>query len=412
MHDIIRLRNGIKLIHSEIKSPVSHFGILVNAGTRDEPSDKMGLAHFVEHTIFKGTKKRKSFQVIKRLEDVGGELNASTSKEETYFHASFLSQDYARAVELLSDIFFNSTFPEKELEKEKTVIEEEIEFYEDTPSELIFDEFETLLFGEHPLARNILGTKRSLKKLTRNDIFNFISSQYGLDRVVLSSSGNISLKKLQNLCERYFGSYPLNSEPQKRDVFSDYHPKNHIVNKKTSQTHLMLGTLAYSFKEENEKKKNAFTLLTNLVGGQGMSSRLNTAIRERRGWAYTVEANYTAFSDTGLFTVYLGCETSRTEQCIDEVFKVLQDVRTKKLGTLQLNYTKKQLIGQMALNNESKLNEMLALGRTALFFDEVESVEETAANINAITAEDILEVANECFDRDAFSTLVFKGRLS
>ena len=408
MHQIVRLQNGIRLIHQQTDTTISHFGVLVNAGTRDENPQKMGLAHFVEHTIFKGTEKRKSYQVTKRLEDVGGELNASTSKEETYFHVSFLSPYYERAVELLSDIFFNSTFPEKELEKEKKVVEEEIEYYKDTPSELIFDEFETLVFAGHPLSRNILGTKKSLKKLSRQDIFDFIKDQYCFDNIVISSVGNISLKKLKTLCEKYFGGHPLDSCRRTREPFTLFSPNILKVRKKTSQTHLMLGTLAYSIRED--KKRNAFTLLTNLLGGQGMYTRLNTAIREKHGWAYSVEANYTAFSDTGLFSVYLGCETQKTEQCIEEVFKVLRNVRECKLGTLQLHYAKKQLIGQMALTNEAKLNEMLSLGRTALFFDEVETIEETIGHINEVSAEDVLEVANELFCRDKFSCLIFEGR--
>ena len=408
MHQIVRLQNGIKLIHQETAASVSHFGILVNAGTRDEDPQKMGLAHFVEHTFFKGTEKRKAYQIIKRLEDVGGELNASTDKEATYFHASFLSPDYERAIELLSDIFFNSTFPEKELEKEKKVVAEEIEYYEDTPTELIFDEFEALAFDGHPLARNILGTKKSLKKLSQQDIFDFIENQYCADNIVISSVGAITLKKLKNLCEKYFGGHPLKNSCRIREPFVKFTPNTLKVRKKTSQTHIVLGTLAYPVHED--KKRNAFALLTNLLGGQGMYTRLNTAIREKHGWAYAVEANYTPFSDTGLFTVYLGCEPQKTEQCIEEVFKVFNNVSNRKLGTLQLHNAKRQLIGQMALNNEARLNEMLSLGRTALFFDEVETMEETIERINEVSAEDLLEVANEVFDRDRFSCLIFEGK--
>ncbi|MCQ2285550.1 MAG: insulinase family protein [Bacteroidales bacterium] len=405
MHQIFRLQNGIKLIHREIDSPVSHFGILVNAGTRDEKPEKMGLAHFVEHTIFKGTKKRKNFQIIKRMEDVGGELNASTSKEETYFHSSFLSPDYERSIELLADIFFNSTFPEKEIEKEKSVIEEEIEYYLDSPAELMFDDFESLIFEGHPFAMNILGSKRTLKKLKREDIFDFIKQQYCLDNIVLASAGNISIKKLIQLCEKYFGNHPIAQCSRERLPFFYSNPKHLKVKKNTSQTHLMIGTTAYSI--QNDEKKNAFTLLNNLLGGQGMYTRLNSAIREKHGWAYSIESNYSPFSDIGLFTIYAGCDHQNTECCIEEIFKVLDDVKKNKLGTLQLHYAKRQMIGQICISNETKLNEMLTLGRSALFFDEVESTEESLARIEEITAEEILEVANEIFDKDRFSSLIF-----
>ena len=407
MHSIIRLKNGLKLIHKENRSPISHFGILVNAGTRDELPEKMGLAHFVEHTIFKGTEKRKAYQITKRLEDVGGELNASTSKEETYFHASFLSQDYERAIELLADIFFHATFPEKELEKEKQVIAEEIEYYNDTPSELIFDDFETLLFAGHPLSANILGNKKTLRHLHRTDILEFIKQQYGVGTVVLSSVGQISLKKLVALCERHFGQESVAEISRCRTPFTQLTPTQKTVRKNLTQTQLMVGTLAYSLQEE---KRNAFTLLNNLLGGQGMNTRLNREIREKHGWAYSVESNYSPFSDCGLFTVYVGCDQENTDACIEAIFKELDKVKKNKLGTMQLHYAKKQLIGQNAIANESKLNEMLTIGRTALFSDEVETMEEYFENIERLTADDLLTVANEIFDRERFSMLAFEKR--
>ena len=205
-HSIILLQNGIKLVHQEVNSPIAHFGVLVNAGTRDEPDSLMGLAHFIEHTIFKGTKKRKGFQILKRLEDVGGELNASTSKEETYFHASFLHQDYPRTLELLADILFNATFPEKEIEKEKDVIIEEINYYKDTPIEFLFDDFETVIFQNHQLARNILGTKSTIAKIKQKDIIAFIHRHYTPENMVLSSIGNIATPKLVKMCNNYFAA--------------------------------------------------------------------------------------------------------------------------------------------------------------------------------------------------------------
>ncbi|MEG1556481.1 MAG: pitrilysin family protein [Bacteroidales bacterium] len=405
-HHIIQLSNGIKLIHKEVNSPISHFGILINAGTRDENADKMGLAHFVEHTIFKGTEKRTGMQVIRRLEDVGGDLNASTSKEETYFHTSFLTPDYQRAVELLSDIFFRATFPEKEIEKEKDVVLEEIKYYQDTPAELIFDEFEDVVFAKHPLGRNILGNKKSVKSIHRNDIIEFVKQQYSLQNIVLSSVGNISCEKLTRLCEKYFGAQTIHNEARERVAFCGYVPKNSKIKKNTYQTHAVLGNLAYPFFNE---KRTPFMLLTNLLGGQGMNTKLNMAIREKKGLAYSVEANYSPFSDTGLFSIYIGCDNHTLDQCINLTMKELEKLKRQPLGTMQLHYAKKQFLGQVAIANEAKLNEMLAIGRTALFFEEVETLEESIEKIEKISNREIIEVANEIFIPEQFSSLVYYG---
>lgn len=403
-HHIIQLSNGLRLIHKEVNSPISHFGVLVNAGTRDEPADKMGLAHFVEHTIFKGTTHRNGYQVIRRLEDVGGDLNASTSKEETYFHASFLSSDYPRALELLSDIFFNSTFPEKELEKEKDVVQEEIKYYQDTPAELIFDEFEDLVFTSHPLGRNILGSKKSVKHLKREDILAFIKESYCLENVVLASAGNISTQHLVTLCNKYFGPHTLATTPPARLPYTSYQPQTRHVHKNTYQTHALIGNLAYAITDD---KRQAFNLLTNLLGGQGLNTRLNMSIREKRGLAYTVEANYSPFSDTGLFSIYVGCDASQLEQCIELAHKEMTKLKEEKLGTIQLHKAKMQLIGQTAIAYESKLMEMLSLGRSAFYDTEIETIEEFFQKTEAITASELMEVANEIFNLDQFSQLIY-----
>lgn len=403
-HPILQLKNGIKLIHKEIDSPISHFGILVNAGTRDEDEHKMGIAHFVEHTIFKGTLKRSAHQIIRRMEDVGGDLNASTSKEETYFHASFLSPDYPRAVELLADIFSHSTFPEQELEKEKDVVIEEINYYKDTPSELIVDDFETMVFQHHPMGRNILGTRKDVRSFKREDILNFIRGNYAKNNLVLASVGNISEKKLLQLCERHFSDVQLIDTPSPRTAFEKYQTQHQRVNKHSNQSHIMIGNLAYAITRE---ERTAFQLLTNILGGPGMNTRLNMAIRENKGLAYGVEASYSPFSDTGLFSVYIGCDHDTIEQCINLCYKEFKKLCQNKLGTMQLHYAKKQFIGQIAITNEAKLNEMIALGRTALFFDEVESAEESIARLEALTADEILSVANEVLIPDQMSTLIF-----
>ncbi len=404
MHPIHILPNGIKLVHKYIDAPISHFGVLINAGTRDEKPEYSGLAHFVEHTIFKGTQKRNSGQVIRYMENVGGEINASTSKEETYFHASFLSSDSERAIELLSDIFFHATFPEKELIKEKDVILEEINYYNDTPSELIFDDFETLIYDNHPLGNNILGTKKSLQKISKQAIVEFITQNYTAQNVVLSYVGRFTESKMVHLCTKYFGQHPMNQSERIRGKYEQYTPKTVFKKKKTAQAHLVMGNIAYPLSHEN---RYPLMLLTNLLGGQGLNTRLNLAVREKKGLAYSVDANYNPFSDSGLFTIYLGCDNNLVEKCTEIIYKELRKLRTEHLGTLQLHYAKKQFLGQLAISNESKLNEMLSLGRSALFFDEIETLEEAIQSFENITSATLLEVANEILVPDLFSTLVF-----
>ena len=404
MIPITTLPNGIRLIHEEVNSPISHFGVLVNAGTRDEPTNQSGVAHFVEHTIFKGTEKRNSYQVSKRMENAGGDLNASTSKEETYFHTSFLSSYYERAIELLSDIFFHATFPEKEIAKEKDVVLEEINYYHDTPSELIFDEIEEVAFAGHPLGRNILGDKKSLRRLKREDIMSFIRENYTASDIVLSSVGNLPLNTLIKYCNKYFNQPLPTSSHRVRTPFTTYRPTHIRKRKNISQAHVMLCNTAYSFDKD---ERVPFTILTNLLGGQALSSRLNVVIREQHGLAYSVEANYTPFSDTGLFSIYLGCDHTMIDRCIELAYKELHKFATHKLGTVQLHIAKKQFLGQLAITNEAKLNEMLAIGHSALFFNEVETAEESFKKVDEITAEQILETANQIFVPDHFSSLIY-----
>lgn len=404
---ITTLQNGIRLIHEECSSPISHFGICVNAGTSDEPDAAAGLAHFVEHTFFKGTEKRSSVQVTKRMENAGGDLNAYTTKEETYIHASFLSSDYERAVELLADILFHATFPENELEKEKDVILEEINYYRDSPAELIFDEIEEIVFAGHPLGRNILGNKKSLKHFHREDILKFIADNYTADNIVLASVGNISFDHLQKYCNKYFNKQIAATCNRTRPAFSTYQPTHVRKHKNINQAHLILGNKCFSV---HDNLRVPFTLINNLLGGQALSSRLNMRIRENAGLAYSVESQFLPFTNTGLFSVYVGCENDNIDRCRELVFKELTKIKENKLGTMQLHIAKKQLIGQLAITAEAKLNEMLAIGRAALIDNQVDTQENYARAIEAITAEQVLEAANQAFDTDQFSSLIYEGR--
>ncbi len=405
-HPIHILSNGLRLIINPSQSPISHFGILINAGTRDEPFDKGGLAHFVEHTIFKGTQKRNARQILARLENVGGEMNASTSKEETHFYASFLTSDTPRALELMADIITQSTFPKEEIAKEKDVVLEEIKYYEDTPTELIFDHFETMVFKNHPLGRNILGTQKEVKKLKREDILNFTQQLYQTENMVLSYCGSMNPKKVMALCERYFASVGCQATPTMRAPFEGYTPETLRVKKRIHQGHLITGNIGYPI---GHPRRPHLLLLTNLLGGQGSNTRLNLSIREKHGYAYHVEANSTPFTDSGLFSIYVGCHFDSIQKCLELIQKELKKINTTALGTLQLHYAKKQFLGQLAISNESKINEMFALGRSALFFKEVETLEESIAEFEKITANELLEVANEIFDFDRFSTLIYQN---
>lgn len=401
---ITTLENGIRLIHKEAQSPISHFGVLVNAGTRDEVAECEGVAHFVEHTIFKGTIHRNAYQVTNRIECMGGDLNACTAKEDTCFHASFLSSDYERTVELLADILFNATFPEKEIEKEKDVVLEEMNYYKDAPAELVFDEIEEVVFKNHALGKNILGTKKSLKKIHRDSILNFVKAHYTAPNIVLSSVGDIATDKLLKIVRKYFNRPLPADKSHHRTPFTQYVPTTVCKHKNISQTHIMLANVAYSL--DNDKRL-PLVILTNLLGGPALSARLNNVIREKYGLAYSVEANYTPFSDTGLFSIYLACENPMMEKCINLAFHELDKLTKQKLGSLQLHYAKKQFMGQIAINNEAKLNEMLSIGRSALCFDEVETTEASFKKIEALTAEQLLEVANEVFVPEQFTKLIY-----
>ncbi len=396
--------NGIRLIHQYSDSPVGHLGIILNTGSRDEMVEEHGIAHFIEHCIFKGTGKRKAYHILSRMEDVGGELNAYTTKEETALYATFLSKDYSRAAELLSDILFNSTFPDKELKREKEVVVEEINSYKDTPSDLIFDDFDELVFDGHPIARNILGTFESVRRFELEDIFRFISNNYHTDQMVISSVGNMVPHKLITLVERHFGKAPEKPRIHQRVAFTGYQPRERTEVKETYQTHCIIGNIAY---DSIHPRRVVMILLNNLLGGQGMNSRLNLALRERKGMAYNIESSYNSFSDTGLFNVYFGTDNENYEKALDIIYREFRILREKKLGSLQLARAQRQLIGQLAIAGENHEELMLAIGKTFLFYNEVDPFQVVFKKIEAITAEQILEVSNEILDPILMSQVVY-----
>ncbi|MEA3504155.1 MAG: pitrilysin family protein [Bacteroidota bacterium] len=406
MYQYYTLQNGIRLVHKEVKNEVAHVGLFINTGSRDELPEEHGIAHFIEHTVFKGTKKRKAFHVINRLDSVGAELNAFTTKEETVIYASFLKEYYSRTLDLISDIAFNSIFPEKELKKEKDVVIEEINSDKDDPSEMIFDQFEELIYPNDSLGRNILGKKADIKKFDKKRIEKFISNNYHTDQMVICSVGEMSFIKLVKKVEKYFSAIPEKRREKNRVPVLGYTPFEKIIQKKIYQNHLLIGNVAYSNFQKREKL--VFTLLNNILGGPGLNSRLNLAIRERSGYAYQVESNYTPYCDTGIFNIYIGCNNGYLEKSIDLVYKELKILREQRLGSMQLKMAKQQFIGQMAIYFETNLNEMLSLGKSILLFNKVDSVKDLASKIESIDTKEIIDVANTVFDKDRMSLLVYK----
>ena len=399
------LKNGIRIIHQEANSPVSHFGVLINTGSRDEEADEQGIAHFIEHVIFKGTTSRKAFHILNRIEDVGGELNAYTTKEETAVYSTFLSEYYQRSMELISDILINSTFPAKELEREKEVVVEEINSYKDSPSELIFDEFEEILYDGHPIARNILGTPELLKTFKKKHILKFMEENYHTDQIVLSSVGNISMAKFIRLAEKYFGQIPEKNRVKARSNVFKYTPETRIVQKDTFQAHCIVGNLAPDI---FSPKRMQMVLLNNILGGQSMNSRLNMALRERNGMAYNVESSYTGYFDTGEFSVYFGTDKENLDQAIRLVKKEFKKIKEIPMGIVQLSRAKKQLIGQLAISSENREDLMLSIGKSYLFFNRVDSLELIFQKIEKVTNFEIMEIANEIFDDSQSSTLIYQ----
>jgi predicted Zn-dependent peptidase len=400
-----RLKNGIRLVHSPSDIDIAYCGLIVNTGSRDEENDEHGLAHFIEHALFKGTKKRRSYHILNRLESVGGDINAFTTKEDTCIYTAFLKQYYARSLELIADMVFNSNFPENEIEKEKDVIIDEINSYRDSPSELIFDEFEDNIFHGRSLGKNILGVPGKIKKYTRDDLIRFKEKNYPTNQMVIFSIGEIDFKYLVKLTEKFFSDIPEKTMNQRKVENSLYQPFTQIKRKKTHQLHCIIGNTAYNFYNE---KRTALSLLNNILGGTSMNSRLSMALREKNGFAYDIESNYTGYSDNGIFSLYFGTDKNKYEKSLKLIYKEFDNLKNTKLGTLQLKRAKQQLIGQIAISAENKENSALNLGKGIMLFDKIDSLAEVNKKIEEVTDKEILEVANEILDSKALSTLVFE----
>ena len=399
------LDNGIRLVHYRIPGLVAHCGLIINTGSRDETVPEHGIAHFIEHMLFKGTKKRKAYHILSRLEDVGGELNAYTTKEETAIHASFLKEDYERAIELISDISFNSVFPEKEIEKEKDVVIEEINSSLDNPSELIFDDFEELIFSNQPIGRNILGTPDSVKSFSQKSIKSFISKNYNTSQMVFCSVGNIADEKILKLFRLNFENIVTEKQTEKINRSWLYKPASVTKKMNTYQNHCIMGNLAYDLKDN---RRMGMFLLNNILGGQGLNSRLNLSLREKHGFAYNVESSYSPYNDTGIFSIYFGTDSQYLNKSIAIALIELGKLRNTKLGTIQLSKAKSQIKGYLARGYENHESLMLSLGKSLLIFNKIDSIEDLCNKIDAVTASELMETANEIFDPEKLSTLIYK----
>jgi predicted Zn-dependent peptidase len=399
------LNNGIRLVHHKIPGIVAHCGIIINTGSRDETESEHGIAHFIEHMLFKGTRKRKAYHILSRMEDVGGELNAYTTKEETAVHASFMKEDYERAIEIISDITFNSIFPSKEIEKEKEVVIEEINSYKDNPAELIFDDFEEQIFLEQPIGRNILGTSETVRSFSQKSINSFISNNYSTGEMVFCSVGNISDEKIIRLFTKYFSEIPEKTLSKKEIKKWEYKPSSVIRNLDTHQNHCIIGNLAYDLKD---KRRLGMFLLNNILGGQGLNSRLNLSLREKNGFAYNVESSYNPYCDTGVFSIYFGTDSHNLDKSIAIAESELKKLCNVQLGSIQLSKAKNQIKGYLARGYENHESLMLSLGKSLIVFNRIDSIEDICKKIDQVTSSEIIEIANDIFNKTKLSTLIYK----
>ena len=443
------LDNGLRIIHLPSDSKVVYCGYQINAGTRNEEPGEEGLAHFCEHVTFKGTERRKAWHILNCLESVGGDLNAYTNKEGTVYYSAILKEHIARAVDLLSDIVFHSVYPQAEIDKEVEVICDEIESYNDSPAELIYDEFENILFKGSPLGHNILGTAEQVRAFKTEDALRFTRKLYRPDNAIFFAYGDIDFKKLVKLLQRVLAddksvgklaeeklpqisqitqiSWNENSIAEEKSVSSvksvgpenypSVGPEEHpsvgeeiagqtiVMQKNTHQAHVMIGTQAY---DVNDDRRMPLYLLNNMLGGPGMNAKLNLALREHNGLVYTVESTMVAYGDTGTWSIYFGCDEHDVKRCLRLVRKELDKFMQKPLSDAQLKAAKKQIKGQIGVACDNRENFALDFGKSFLHYGWEKNVDRLYEQVDEITAAQIQAVAQELFDKDRLTTLIFK----
>lgn len=406
---IFTLSNGLRVVFQRREVFVAHLAIMFKAGSRYEQEGEEGLAHFVEHTIFKGTKTRDSFAILTELDSVGGELNAYTNKEELCIHASFRKVHLPIACSLLGDIVQHPIFPENELKKEKEVIKDEINSYLDSPSERIFDEFEELLYPNHPLGYNILGTKKSVSALTRESTLNFVDKLFTADNAVISVVGDLDIEELRTLLEEHFGSMPISKAKTR---FQDFSPLqvgdfDKCEANANYQAHLLIGGLAPVNKAT---ERRAMTLLMNYLGGPAMNARLVLLIREQYGYAYNIEANFTPYHETGFWTIYAGTDPKYLNKTRELLLSELADIAENGMSCLELDQAKEQLKGHVSLSLDSNLEIMFYAAKNLLFHERIDGIATIYKQIDAIQEGEIKALAREIFDSAKISTLIYNLR--
>ena len=415
------LDNGLRIIHLPSDSKVVYCGYQINAGTRNEEPGEEGLAHFCEHVTFKGTERRKAWHILNCLESVGGDLNAYTNKEGTVYYSAILKEHIARAVDLLTDIVFHSVYPQAEIDKEVEVICDEIESYNDSPAELIYDEFENIIFKGSPLGHNILGTAEQVRSFKTEDALRFTRKLYRPDNAIFFAYGDIDFKKLVRLLKKSFLSEErrvksvkfISPEAQtqfniQHSTFNTQHSfegQTIVMQKNTHQAHVMIGTRAY---DVNDSRRMPLYLLNNMLGGPGMNAKLNLALREHNGLVYTVESTMVAYGDTGVWSIYFGCDEHDVKRCLRLVRKELDKFMLKPLSEAQLKAAKKQIKGQIGVACDNRENFALDFGKSFLHYGWEKNVDRLYEQVDEITAEQIQAVAKELFDKDRLTTLIFK----
>jgi predicted Zn-dependent peptidase len=404
-YNMITLPNGIRVVHKQIThSRVVHCGFVLDVGSRDEKPEEYGIAHFWEHMAFKGTSDKTSWQIIQKLESVGGELNAYTTKEKVFFYASILKEHSERAFELLTDITFNSIFPEKEITKERSVILEEMAMYEDTPEEAIQDEFEQQIFGKHQLGHYIIGERDTVSTFKKKNFDQFTSRTLDTSKIVFSCIGNLTEEEVTKLAHKYIASVKKSKSSVKRTPFKKYSSSEVFRHKPISQAHCIIGAPAYG---QHDTKRIPFFMLNNILGGPGMSALLNMSLREKHGLVYQVESIYNHYIDTGLFGVYFGTDEKNLTKARDLVYKEINLMRTKPLSTAQLHRHKTQLTGQLAMAEENPSGFMQMMGKSMLDTGKIESLDFILKAIDKVTAKQLCEMAEEVMAEDLLSMLTY-----
>lgn len=418
------LDNGLRIIHISSPTNVAYCGVSIDAGTRDELADEHGMAHFCEHMMFKGTERRKSWHIINRMESVGGDLNAYTNKEETVVYSAFLKENLPRAIELLGDIVLHSVYPQSEIDKECEVIVDEIESYNDSPSELIFDKFENIIYEGSDLGHDILGTPDDVRSFKTANALRFVKRLYRPEKMVLFVFGNVNFKDVVRLAKKAFRDERLEGlevrderlerlevrdegleKPRISPPLCDSAGKTIIENRDTHQAHVMIGCPAYSSKDD---RRIALYFLNNILGGPGMNSRLNVALREHNGLVYTVESSLTNYTDTSTFAIYFGCDEEDVDKCIKIVRKELDKLMAAPLTDSQFKASMKQIEGQIGVACDNFENYSLDMAKCFLHYNKFEGMDDTYAHLHKITPQLLHEVAQEIFAKERLVTLIFK----